>query len=63
VHDVYLFVVMSRDETDDKGRALYWSNDDGWTPIEHATRFTQDERRNVCLPVGGKWTGLSQEDN
>jgi hypothetical protein len=59
----YYFVVISHDETDDKGRALYWSNDDGWTPIESASRFTGEERRDFDLPLGGAWVGLSQEDN
>lgn len=35
---------------------LAWSNEDGWTAPQYATRFTDDERRAfTAIPEGGKW--------
>lgn len=29
----------------------FWSNEDGWTTLEGATRFSQDESQNLNLPI------------
>jgi len=38
---------------------LYWSNYHGYVNRELATRFTEDEKNTVRLPLEGEW----QEDN
>ena len=38
---------------------LYWSNDHGYVDKESATRFTDDEKHTLRLPLEGEW----QEDN
>lgn len=37
------------------GERLFWNNDDGWGCASTATRFTESERLNLCLPTGGFW--------
>lgn len=48
------FVIMSSDEDDED---LYWSNEHGWTSLDEATKFTEDERIHN-LPKGGQWQEL-----
>ena len=36
----------------------YWSNDDGWVDITSATRFGEQEKVTVNLPMFGTWTTL-----
>jgi hypothetical protein len=48
------FVLMSSDEED-----LYWSAEQGWTSLDKATKFTEDEmNRSHNLPKGGQWQEL-----
>lgn len=35
--------------------ALFWSNELGWTDKIEADTFTQDERNELNLPIGGQW--------
>ena len=46
------FVVVSTCERDDEtGEPLYWSNEDGWTSLDLATRFSSEESLRFCLPA------------
>jgi len=50
------YVIVGLRDTDDwTGEPLYWSNEHGWALLKNATRFSDEERRTVNLPVGGKW--------
>ena len=50
-------VIMSKNEMDDSTwSALYWSNEWGWTTIEEADKFTEEEAASLTLPLGGEWT-------
>lgn len=33
----------------------FWNNDEGWVGPEDATRFTEEERNNLNLPLDGEW--------
>ena len=49
-------VIMSQNEMDDDTwSALYWSNEWGWTTIEEADKFTEEEAASLTLPLGGAW--------
>ena len=37
------------------GERLFWNNEDGWGCASTATRFTESEKLNLCLPTGGFW--------
>ena len=46
------FVIYSESEFKQSGDgAGYWSNHDGWTALEGATRFTQEETGRIRMPV------------
>ena len=47
-------LIGSDDEPD--AASLYWSNIDGWVYGEDATRFTDDERKCLNLPLEGEWS-------
>jgi hypothetical protein len=36
-------------------KRVYWSNEFGWTWVESADVFTDDERNTLNLPMGGTW--------
>ena len=40
------------------GEDGYWSNAAGWGGIEAADVFTASERRDLRLPLGGRWAAL-----
>lgn len=44
----------------------FWSNDDGWTTLEGATRFSEDESQNLNLPVSlgqdAKWISFDEAE-
>lgn len=44
-----VYVVFSQQEFDDAG-AGFWSNGNGWTDLENATRFSQAEHGTLRLP-------------
>ncbi len=44
-------VIYSPNEAAVNDGAGFWSNDAGWTDLEGATRFTQDEARSLNLPI------------
>jgi len=55
-------VIRSINEmVDDTWEALYWSNQWGWTGIEEADAFTEEEAGKLNLPVGGEWVYQSSE--
>ncbi len=35
--------------------AMFWSNEFGWTDIESADGFSQEEMESLRLPIDGKW--------
>lgn len=55
-----LWIIASDDDTDDNGVPLYWSNTDGWTGRDEATRFespTANPPAHYHLPLGEcRWT-------
>ena len=55
------FVIYSeREYAVDDDRAGYWSNEDGWTTLDGATRFTHAETGKINLPLGdGQWTHVT----
>ena len=34
---------------------LYWSNEDGWVDLSMATLFSDHDRNERRLPIGGEW--------
>jgi hypothetical protein len=54
-----IFVLMSMEEFDDEGHPLYWSNTEGWTTVDQATRFTEEESRQLNQPVDSYWAELA----
>ena len=40
------------------GSGLCWSNEVGWTSLDDATRFTEDEQPHLSLPLEGEWFQL-----
>lgn len=46
------------DAVDDDGDPLYWSNEIGWTGKGDADRFSQKERDEFNLPIGGEWEAV-----
>ena len=54
-----IFVILSSEEFDDDGRALYWSNTEGWVPADQATRFTEQESQTLSLPADSFWAELA----
>lgn len=50
------YLVVSTTERDfDTDAPLYWSNKHGWTTKRSATRFSEDEKARLRLPMGGAW--------
>ena len=49
-------VIMSKNEMDDDTWSeLYWSREWGWTTMEEADKFTEEEAASLTLPIGGEW--------
>jgi len=58
-----IFAIGGKSEKDDvTGKRLFWSNKDGWVPLEQADRFTRDERNALRLPIGGIWVKLIDKE-
>lgn len=38
----------------------YWSNEFGWTWVESADTFSDDEQKTVNLPIGGQWEKVDE---
>lgn len=46
-------------EADEDGRALWWSNADGWTVRQGATVFSEGEARTfAAVPAGATWEAV-----
>lgn len=53
-------ILRSLTESEDDGRALYWSNDDGWTVQAGATVFSELEAGSFAhRPAGSIWEAMS----
>ena len=39
---------------------LYWNNQDGWVSRDNATVFSDEEKRNVNLPMEGNWKRIDE---
>jgi hypothetical protein len=53
-------VLRSLTESDDDGRGLFWSNEDGWTVQAGATVFSELEAGSFAhRPAGSIWEALS----
>jgi hypothetical protein len=39
---------------------LYWSNDFGWCNLAGAQRFTNQETKELRLPLDGEWVNLTE---
>ena len=40
---------------DETGEGLYWSNEFGWVREYQADVFTEEESKELRLPMGGVW--------
>ena len=50
------YVIRSTTERDSEtNQPLYWNNRDGWVSREDADEFGIIERRELNLPIGGRW--------
>jgi hypothetical protein len=51
------YVIYSFEETTAQDEPLFWNNEFGWTSIESATIFTEDDTKvlNLPLPKDSKW--------
>lgn len=47
----------------DSDELCYWSNDDGWGDVAEATRFSDQEREVLNLPLGDKVKWLRLEED
>jgi len=56
-----LIIKSINEMNDDTWEVLYWSNQWGWTGVEEADRFTEEEASALNLPVGGQWVYESAE--
>ena len=57
------YVIVNMETTDqvvEQGHPLWWSNEFGWTGTEDADVFTQEQRDEFNLPLGGEW--VSKQD-
>ena len=55
-------IIRSINDMDDEiWGSLYWSNEWGWTSIEEAEKFTEEEAASFNLPLGGEWAYESAE--
>jgi hypothetical protein len=39
----------------------YWNNETGWSSFQWATLFTDEERGQLTLPIGGEWADTLEE--
>jgi hypothetical protein len=53
------WVVVAADGSELK--LVYWSNELGWTALELATVFDDDEKAMCGLPMGGRWLEVTEE--
>ena len=37
------------------GENLFWNNEDGWVGLHDAEIFTEKEKEEFSLPMGGEW--------
>lgn len=49
------YVIQSKTEHDDDGIPLFWSNTMGWVSLMDADLFSEDDRNQLNLPLGGVW--------
>jgi len=56
-----LIIRSINDMDDNTWEALYWSGEWGWTGIDDADTFTEEEAATLNLPVGGQWIYMSTE--
>lgn len=55
----YRFVIYSTAELGvSEGQACFWSNDEGWTSLDGATRFTFPETKKLSLPIAHGQTAV-----
>ena len=47
------WVIICIDEGSDG--ELFWNNNQGWTSLDDANVFTNNERQQFNLPMGGAW--------
>jgi hypothetical protein len=55
------WVICEPKDDEDRFQWLFWSNDNGWGDYESATRFTEDERQTLTLPLGGEWLHMTED--
>ena len=49
------YYIYNSEESKLNDEPLFWSNKDGWTLLEGATKFTTKDKRKLNLPFGGEW--------
>ena len=57
--DEEIFVIYGPKEVGDEEKPMFWNNQDGWTVLDGATRFTPAQRERSNLPIGGHWVNLA----
>lgn len=50
------WIISNEDDED-----LFWSNEQGWVPLEIATHFTHTETKTLNLPLGGRWMPVEMD--
>ena len=44
--------------TNDEG--LFWSSGTGWADVASADTYTDEDRHQLHLPIGGRWVALGK---
>jgi len=52
--NIYL-IQQADDFLIDEDADLFWNSEHGWGSIEDADAYTEQERYNLNLPIGGEW--------
>ena len=51
----YMIFSLTRTNQDHSDKPRCWSTKDGWTAIDNATVFTEEQHNEVNLPISGIW--------
>lgn len=62
MNEEIFYVIKHKYAVDDDGGDLFWSNDLGWVDSKSETRFTQEQRTYLNLPIDGEWVFCVAED-
>lgn len=58
---LYLIRAIDEADFDDDGSPLWWSNEGGWSTLDYALVWTEEERRSgLNLPMSGEWVKFAE---